>query len=96
MTIIKDSLLEPFYIGKDAYCYTVYEVITPNADNLEAGSKGKDYEKPVGHYSHFGKALEKVAKSKLNLKEEYSSIQEYIETYNQLKQDINQLIEIDL
>jgi len=96
MTIIKDSLLEPFYIGKDAYCYTVYEVITPNADNLEAGSKGKDYEKPVGHYSHFGKALECVAKSKLNLKEEYSSVKEYIETYNQLKKEIEQLTNIGI
>jgi len=96
MTIIKDQLLEPFYIGKDAYCYTVYEVITPDAKNLEEGSKGKDYEKPVGHFSYFGKALECVAKSKLNLKEEYSSIQEYITTYNQLKQDISKLTELGI
>lgn len=96
MTIIKDSLLEPFYIGKDAYCYTVYEVITPDAKNLEKGSKGKDYEKPVGHYSYFGHALECVAKSKLNLKEEYSSIKEYVETYKQLKKDIEQLTNLGI
>ena len=27
MTIIRDELLEPYFIGKDAYCYTAYEVI---------------------------------------------------------------------
>ena len=96
MAIIKDALLEPFYIGKDSYCYTVYEVITPNSDNLEEGVTGKIYEKPVGHFSHFGKALECVAKSKLNLKEEYSSIREYMTSYNQIKKDIEQLININL
>ena len=37
MTIIKDELLEPYFIGKDAYCYTAYEVITPQEKYLDKG-----------------------------------------------------------
>ena len=36
-TIIKDPVLEPFYISKDQYCYTVVEKITPDEKNLEKG-----------------------------------------------------------
>ena len=41
MTIIRDELLEPYFIGKDAYCYTAYEVITPQKKYLAKGSKVK-------------------------------------------------------
>ena len=65
MTIIRDPLLEPYFIGKDAYCYTAYEVITPQKKYLEKGSLGKDYEKPIGHYKDFGNALEAIMKHPL-------------------------------
>ena len=41
-TIIKDPVIEPFFLSKDQYCYTVYEVVTPDPANLEKGSKGKN------------------------------------------------------
>ena len=47
MAKITDPRMEPYYIGKDTYCYTVYEVVTPQEKNLEKGSEGKNYEKPV-------------------------------------------------
>ena len=28
-TTIKDPLLEPYFIGKDSHCYTVYEAVAP-------------------------------------------------------------------
>jgi len=92
MAIIKDPLLEPFYIGKDNYCYTVYEVVTPESKNLEAGSEGKDYEKPVGHYSSFANALTAVAKAKTDSKDLYNSVQEYITEWDRIKTEINQLV----
>lgn len=91
MTIIKDTALEPFHISKDQHCYTVVETVTPEAKNLEAGSKGKVYEKPLGHYGSLRAALRKIAKAKVELKEEYSSILEYIEAYDQQKETINQM-----
>ena len=45
MTIIKDPLLEPFYIGKDAHCYTAYEEITPDPKYTDNGKVGEKYTK---------------------------------------------------
>jgi len=94
MTIIRDEILKPYFIGKDAYCYTAYEVITPQKKYLEKGSKGLDYEKPIGHYGDFGAALLSIMKAKLNnSKDEYSSIQEYLDKWNEIKETINQIKE---
>ena len=42
MQTIKDPSLEPYYIGRDSHCYTVYEVITPDSDRLRTESvKGR-------------------------------------------------------
>ena len=48
-TIIKDPVIEPFHLSKDQYCYTVVQTVTPDPANLEKCSKGKTYEKPIGH-----------------------------------------------
>ncbi len=97
-TIIKDPVLNPFYLVKDQYCYTVMEVITPEAKNLgrfgNKGNKneGKDYEKPLGHYGNLASALKKIAKSKLDVKSEYNSIKEYIDTWNEEKLAMEELL----
>ena len=92
MAKITDPLLEPDFIGKDTHCYTVYEVVTPQAKYLEKGSEGKDYEKPQGHYSSFGAALQKIAKEKLNSeKDHYSSIKEYVERWEELLIELKKL-----
>jgi hypothetical protein len=94
MTIIRDELLKPYFIGKDAHCYTAYEVITPQARYLEKGSKGIPYEKPIGHYGDFGSALLAIMKVKLNNgKEEYSSIQEYLDKWGEIKKELNTIKE---
>ena len=94
MTIIRDPLLEPYFIGKDAYCYTAYEVITPQKKYLEKGSLGKDYEKPIGHYKDFSNALEAIMKHQLNEKNrEYSSIQEYLDKWDKIKKKLNNIKE---
>lgn len=98
MTIIKDEVLEPFHISKDQYCYTVVETITPEEKNLgrfgKKGNKneGKNYEKPLGHYVNLADALKKIAKSKLEFKDEYDSVFEYVKEYNYQKELINKLI----
>ena len=79
MSIIKDPLLEPFHIGKDRYCYTVFETVTPDPKYADENSKGNTYEKSLGHHSHFGNALKAIAREKLHKNEQdYNSIKEYI------------------
>ena len=93
MAKITDSKMEPYYIGKDTYCYTVYEVVTPQEKYLEKGSEGKDYEKPVSHHSDFGGALKRVMKEKLNReKGHYPSIKEYIERWDELRKELKEII----
>jgi len=91
MTIIKDPVLEPFFISKDQHCYTVVEAVTPETKNLEEGSKGKIYEKPLGHYGNFAAALKRISVAKVELKEEYNSVLEYIKAYDQQQEIIEQL-----
>ncbi len=92
-TIIKDPVLEPFFLSKDQYCYTVYETVTPDPANLEAGSKGKDYQKALGYYTKLSHALNAIAKSKLDHKAEYNSIKEYIQEWEKNKQAVENLLE---
>jgi len=85
--------MDPYYIGRDSHCYTVYEVVTPQAKYLEKGSEGKDYEKPVAHYSNFSNALEKVMKEKLNSKDEhYTSVRAYMEEWNKIKNELSEIL----
>ena len=96
MARITDPLLEPYFVGKDSHCYTVYESVAPKktrAGNvLKKGEKGTIYEKPQGHYSSFGAALQKIAKFKLNNeKEHYNSIKEYVERWDELLTELKKL-----
>lgn len=92
MAKITDPKMHPYYIGRDTYCYTVYEIVTPQEKYLEKGSEGKQYEKPLAHYSNFGSALQRVAKEKLNNeRDHYSSIKQYIERWDELIIELKQL-----
>ena len=96
MTIIKNPLLEPYYVGKDSHCYTAYEVITPDPKYTENGKTGEDYTKPLGHYSDFGSALRAIMKAKLNETDKtYSSIKEYISEWNEIQKEIKNLTEFN-
>ena len=96
MSRITDPLLEPYFIGKDTHCYTVYESVAPKktraGDALKKGEKGTIYEKPHGHYSSFGSALQKIAKFQLHSKQEvYTSIKQYIERWDELLIELKKL-----
>lgn len=92
MNIIRDPLLEPFFIKKDQYCYTVMEVIEPQSKNLDKGKEGIPYEKVVAHYSDVGSCIEKIGKVKLDNKgTEYDSLKDYLEEYNEILKEMRQI-----
>ena len=91
--IIKDPLMEPFHIQRDTNNFTVYE------DTISAkGFGGKDPSgkvntKVVGYYSNFSNALRKIAKEKFyQNKGEYSSLKEYIDSWNEMKEGIDTML----
>ena len=91
--VIKDPLMEPFYICKDQNNFTVHEKFT--SDRGFAGKKptGKEQERVVGYYSTFKNALNKIAKEKFYQNEgEYNSIQDYINTWDEVKTGVESLL----
>jgi hypothetical protein len=94
ITFIRDPKIEPYFIGKDAHGYTVYHSITPDAKNTENNKQGKDYIKPMGHYSNFGNCLKAITQNKTNDKKSFDSIKEYIERFEQIQSDIKDLLNL--
>lgn len=83
MTIIKDPKIEPYFIKKEEFCYTLYLNVKPK--------EGKEYNKPIGYYANLEHALNKIPREKTNLKESYDSIKEYVEEYKKIKNEIENL-----
>jgi hypothetical protein len=90
---IKDPLMEPFYIVKDATNFTVIEksISTRGFGGKEA--TGKEQEKVIGYYTSFSNALNKISKEKFYQNQgEYSSIKEYIDTWDQVKNGMESML----
>ena len=85
---ISDPALEPYFITKDEYCFTVKENVAPNTNHFRTQGKGKAYEKSLFYFPTFEAALERISTLKLSQKENYSSIQDYIEDYNTISNQI--------
>jgi hypothetical protein len=90
---IKDPLIEPFYIVKDSANFTVIEKSVSTRGFAGKKATGKEIEKIIGHYSNFSNALNRVAKEKFYQNENsYNSIQDYIETWNTVKEGIETML----
>lgn len=90
---IKDPTMEPFYIVKDATNFTVIEKSVSTRGFGGKAATGKEQEKVVGYYSSFSNALNCIAKQKFLVNQgEYSSIKEYITTWNKVKDGLESLL----
>lgn len=90
---IKDPAMEPFYIVKDATNFTVMEKSISARGFGGKAATGKEQEKVVGYYTTFSNALNKISKEKFYQNQgEYSSIKEYINTWNEVKTGIENLL----
>lgn len=89
---IKDKLLEPFYVVKDTYCYTVMEEATPDQRYTDSTKK---LQKVIGHYSSFGSCLKRISGLKITNKKEYN-LNEYIQEFKQIEEKINKLVNIGI
>tara|TARA_R110000737_G_scaffold1204_1_gene3560 strand:+ start:808 stop:1164 length:357 start_codon:yes stop_codon:yes gene_type:complete len=91
--IIRDPLIEPFYISKDATNFTVLEKSTSTRGFAGKKATGKEVEKTIGYYSSFKNALNRIAKEKFHKsKGEYDSIKCYIESWNEVKNGLETLL----
>jgi len=91
--IIKDPLMEPFFISKDATNFTVIEKSISTRGFAGKKATGKEVEKIVGYYSSFKNALNRIAKEKFyNNPGEYSSIQDYINSWDEVKNGLETIL----
>ena len=84
---ITDKVLEPFFITKDEYSFSVKQNVTSDASHFRSKGKSKTYEKTLYYYPTFGKAVSKIAELKLE-SEDYKDLQEYIENYKLISNQI--------
>jgi hypothetical protein len=87
---VTDPIMEPYFITMDDNCITVNIRIMPDVRYSESK---KEYIKSIGHYSNMASALKSVVKNKTNEKS-YDSIQEYINEYKSITENLNKLITI--
>jgi len=85
---ITDPLLEPFFITKDEYSFTVKQNVTSDASHFRA-KKGtpKTYEKSLFFYADFTRAIEKIAQLKAET-DNFDSLEEYIKNYKSISINI--------
>jgi hypothetical protein len=84
---ITDPLLEPFFITKDEYSYTVKQNVTSDASHFRSKGKAKTYEKSLYYYANFEQALQKIANLKADM-ESFDSLEEYINNYIKISTNI--------
>lgn len=85
--IITDPLLEPFFISKDEYSYTVKQNVTSDASHFRSNGKSKTYEKSLYYYPTFASALNKIAELQAGI-ENFDSLKEYINQYTKISTNI--------
>jgi len=98
LTLIKDPLIEPYFIGKDANSYTVYETLKVGNNNKGRGRKTRSKEgiKPISYHTNFASCLTSIAKLKIDDRPLYNSLSEYITEWKRVKEEINQIVNIEL
>lgn len=86
-TTILDPSLEPFFITKDQYGYTVNENI--ESKNDETGDLTKRVQ-TVGFYSNLDIALKNIAEGKLGTsKKTYPSLKSYVDEWRNITNQIS-------
>jgi hypothetical protein len=84
---ITDPLLEPFFITKDEYSYTVKQNVTSDASHFRAKGKAKTYEKSLYYFANMDQALQKIADLKSDVGN-FDSLEEYINNYIKISNNI--------
>jgi len=84
---ITDPLLEPYFITKDEYSYTVKQNVTSDASHFRSKGNAKTYEKSLYYFAKLEQALQKIAVLQVS-NENYNSLEEYINDYMKISINI--------
>jgi predicted HD phosphohydrolase len=84
---ITDPLLEPFFITKDEYSYTVKQNVTSDATHFRSKGNAKTYEKSLYYFASFDQALNKIAELQAGV-DNYNSLNDFIKNYTKISTNI--------
>jgi hypothetical protein len=87
--VITDPLLEPFFITKDEYSYTIKQNVASDSSHFRSKGKSKTYEKSLYYYPKFSQAINKIAKLKADL-DDFDNLKNYIENYEKISNQIKE------
>ena len=98
LTLIKDPLIEPYFIGIDNNCYTIYESLKIGNNNKGRGRKTRTKEgiKSISYHITFESCLSAIAKLKIDNRPIYDSISEYVTEWKRVKEEISQIVNPEL
>tara|TARA_R100000951_G_scaffold90559_1_gene78860 strand:+ start:504 stop:824 length:321 start_codon:yes stop_codon:yes gene_type:complete len=94
-TMIKDPLLEPYFVTIDDNCCTVNQTIQKDSNHFRSKGKEKSYEKAISFHANLGTALIAISKNLLHDKKtrDLSEVLEQFKTIElNLKQFINEQV----
>lgn len=96
MTMIKDPILEPYFIGKDTNSYTVYQSVMPGINTKGRGRKTRTKEtiKTLTFHNSIASALDSIARLKVEERPVFNSIKEYIGAWESVRNEIKQMVNI--
>lgn len=86
LKLIKDPLIEPYFIQLDDYCYALHKSIT-------AVESGKEYQQNIGFYSNLANCIKAMAKDE-SMKKSYNSLREYLDEYNSIVKRLESTLNI--
>jgi len=91
--IIKDPLMEPFYVRKDSNGFTLIEKVISTRGFAGKKATGKTVEKIVGYYTKFQNVLRVVSREKFYKNQsEFETITEYIDAWDEVKTGMELLL----
>ena len=77
---IRDPRLDPFFITKDEYSYTIKQTVTSDAGHFRSKGKSKTYEKSLYYVSSMGHALTKISQLQCG-EDDYNSLDDFLAKY---------------
>jgi Tfp pilus assembly protein PilF len=84
---IRDPRLDPYFITKDEYSYTIKQTVTSDATHFRSKGKSKTYEKSLYYVSSMGHALKKIAELHTTEKN-YNNLKDFIDDYKNISDTI--------
>ncbi len=85
--VITDPLLEPFFITKDEYSFTVKQNVTSDVGHFRSKGNAKTYEKSLYYFTHMDQALNKICELQAST-DNFDSLKEYINNYKSISNQI--------